>query len=135
MGGFMGRSIGFRIHSLRPDDPHFLDHPVAGFAVRPENGNRTLHSIPAPLEWDRVHKALKDLLASHGEHILRAKGLLQIVGVDQPLVLQAVHHTLYPPDLLSGWAGQPRESRLVIIVDGIEREIIDRAVAACSAAG
>lgn len=92
------------------------------------------YSIPLPLEWERVRTELKELLACHGERILRAKGLLQIVGVDHPLVLQAVHHTLYPPDLLSGWAAQPRESRLVVIVDGIEREIIDRAVAACSAA-
>ena len=92
------------------------------------------YSMPLPLEWERVHMALKELLARHGERILRAKGVLQIVGVDQPLVLQAVHHTLYPPDLLSGWAGQPRESRLVVIVDGIEREVVDRAVAACSAA-
>jgi G3E family GTPase len=80
------------------------------------------YSMALPLEWERVHTALKELLAHHGERILRAKGILQIVGVDQPLVLQAVHHTLYPPDLLSGWAGQPRESRLVVIVDGIERE-------------
>jgi G3E family GTPase len=93
------------------------------------------YSIPSPLEWERVLTALKDLLAGHGEHILRAKGLLQIVGIDQPVVLQAVHHTLYPPDLLSGWAEHPRESRLVVIVDGIEREIVDRAVAACSAPG
>jgi G3E family GTPase len=89
------------------------------------------YSIALPLEWERVHTALKELLTRHGERILRAKGLLQIVGIDQPLVLQAVHHTLYPPDLLSGWAGWPRESRLVVIVDGIEREVIDRAVAAC----
>ena len=93
------------------------------------------YSIPSPLEWERVHAALKDLLASHGEHILRAKGLLQIVGIDQPVVLQAVHHTLYPPDLLSGWSGQPHGSRLVVIVDGVERETVDRAVAACSTAG
>lgn len=91
------------------------------------------YSIPSPLDWERVHAALKDLLARHGERILRAKGLLQIVGIDQPVVLQAVHHTLYPPDLLSGWAEHPRESRLVVIVDGIERETVDRAVAACSA--
>ena len=93
------------------------------------------YSIPSPLEWERVHVALKTLLADHGEHILRAKGLLQIVGIDQPVVLQAVHHTLYPPDVLSGWAGYPRESRLVVIVDGIAREIVDRAVAACTVAG
>ena len=93
------------------------------------------YSIPSPLEWERVHTALKNLLASHGEHILRAKGLLQIVGIDQPVVLQAVHHTLYPPDLLCGWSGHPRESRLVVIVDGIEREPVDRAVAACSTPG
>jgi G3E family GTPase len=92
------------------------------------------YSIPSPLEWDRIHTALKNLLAAHGQHILRAKGLLQIVGIDQPVVLQAVHHTLYPPDLLSGWAGHSRESRLVVIVDGIDREIVDRAVAACESA-
>jgi G3E family GTPase len=91
------------------------------------------YSIPLPLEWERVHAALKRLLADHGEHILRAKGLLQIVGIEQPVVLQAVHHTIYPPDLLSGWGSHPRESRLVVIVDGIEREIVDRAVAGCSA--
>jgi G3E family GTPase len=92
------------------------------------------YSIPQPLEWERVHTALKNLLATHGEQILRAKGILQIVGIDEPVVLQAVHHTLYPPDLLSGWAGHARESRLVVIVDGVERELIDQAVAACSMA-
>lgn len=92
------------------------------------------YSIAEPLEWERVAGAFKTLLIAYGDRILRAKGLLQIVGIEQPVVLQAVHHTLYPPDLLSGWAGRQRESRLVVIVDGIERKTIDRAVAACSTA-
>lgn len=86
------------------------------------------YAIAVPLAWERVHEALKGLLTRHGEHILRLKGILQVVGIDQPVVLQAVHHTLYPPDVLSGRA---MDSRLVIIVDDLEREIVDRAVAAC----
>jgi G3E family GTPase len=93
------------------------------------------YAIPGPLDWERVRETFKTLLTRHGERILRAKGLLQIVGIEQPVVLQAVHHTLYPPDLLAGWAGRQRESHLVVIVDGLERGIIDRAIGCMLDAG
>jgi G3E family GTPase len=69
-----------------------------------------------PLDWTRLRDWLAGLLDKDGDGLLRLKGILDIAGYDRPLVLQAVHHTVYPTELLAAWRGDPM-SRLVLIAD------------------
>jgi G3E family GTPase len=54
--------------------------------------------------------------------VLRVKGILRIAGIEQPLVLQAVHHVLHkfvalPPQAVAAWAGTGSE--IVVIQRGL----------------
>jgi G3E family GTPase len=72
--------------------------------------------------------ALGGLARARGEDLLRVKGLVQFADdAEQPAVIHAVQHTLYPPDWLAAWPDDDHRSRLVFIVRDIAvEEIIDR---------
>lgn len=69
-----------------------------------------------------------DLLAAlRGERLLRVKGLVQLAEEpDRPLVVHGVQHLFHPPHQLEAWPTNDRRTRLVFIVDGIERAEIER---------
>ena len=69
-----------------------------------------------PLDWRSLQRWLAALLAASGDSLLRLKGILDIAGSALPVVLQAVHHTVYPIEILTRWPAA-RSSVLVLIAD------------------
>lgn len=67
-----------------------------------------------PLRWELLQRWLAGLLEREGDVLLRLKGILDVAGCEQPVVLQAVHHTVYPIEMLPAWRGG-RASTLVLI--------------------
>jgi G3E family GTPase len=60
---------------------------------------------------------LRRVRIRHADRLLRVKGMLDIEGVDGPVVLQGVHHVLNAPVELDAWPAGVRGSRLVLIAD------------------
>ena len=60
------------------------------------------------------------LLQSHGDRILRIKGLLDVQGCDTPVVIHGVQHLVHPASHLQAWPPGRRQSKLVFIVIGID---------------
>ena len=61
-----------------------------------------------------------------GAAMLRIKGVLDIMGEAQPVVVHGVQGLFHPPRRLPAWPeGAPRRSRLVFILRGIEPEAVD----------
>ncbi len=60
------------------------------------------------------------LCQTHGEKLLRLKGIIHAADFDAPLAIHAVHFTPYPPTLLEGWTEDAAESRIVIIGKGLD---------------
>src|SRR5262249_54071943 len=56
-----------------------------------------------PLDWERFNRWLMGLRAVWGDQLLRVKGVLDVAGESQPLVLHGVHRTFHPPTLLAKW--------------------------------
>lgn len=84
-------------------------------------------TLPAPLAWEQLEPALRWLCRTHGEKLLRLKGIIHAADQPAPLAVHAVQHTLYPPTLLKGWNEEDALSRLVLIGKGLEQmEILDR---------
>lgn len=88
-------------------------------AVEPPAGHRDgIHckhlASDEPLHWASLQRWLASLLEQAGDDLLRLKGILHVAGCHQPVVLQAVHHTIYPAELLPAWRGN-RASTLVLI--------------------
>jgi G3E family GTPase len=80
----------------------------------------------APLDWAAFGLWLSLLLHTHGASILRVKGLLQVQGVDRPVVVQGVQHLVHKPLHLKAWPEGLPGTRLVIIGVGLDRAAIER---------
>jgi G3E family GTPase len=77
-----------------------------------------------PLDWDRFNRWLMAVRASWGERLLRVKGVLDVAGESQPLVIHGVHRTFHPPTLLARWPDADRRSRLVFITRDLDRATV-----------
>jgi G3E family GTPase len=75
-----------------------------------------------PISGPALALWLNSLLSLHGADVLRLKGIVRIAGVEQPLVLQGVHHVLHrlvrlPPAAVAAWGGTGSE--IVVIQRGL----------------
>jgi G3E family GTPase len=77
-----------------------------------------------------------DLLrAMLGPRLLRIKGLVALAEHPaEPLVIHGVQHIFHPPRRLKAWPDDDRATRIVLVVDGLNRAAIDRLWAALSGA-
>jgi G3E family GTPase len=82
------------------------------------------------VDWTAFGIWLAMLLHCHGSDILRVKGLLNIGANSGPVVVHGVQHLVHSPDHLPGWPDDDRSSRIVFIVRGLSRDIIERSLAA-----
>lgn len=78
-----------------------------------------------PLDWDRFNQWLMAVRAVWGDRLLRVKGILDVVGESQPLVIHGVHRTFHPPALLARWPDEDRRSRLVFITRDLDRATVE----------
>ena len=82
------------------------------------------------LDWTLFGLWLTMLLNRHGEKVLRVKGMLNVAGTDAPVAIHGVQHLVHPPVHMAAWPNADRHSRLVFIVDGIDRVLIERSLQA-----
>ena len=85
--------------------------------------------IDGPLDWTAFGIWLTMLLQARGSEIFRVKGLLD-AGSAGPLLLNGVQHVVHPPVHLDAWPDDDRRSRLVFIGLGLERDELERSLAA-----
>jgi G3E family GTPase len=81
-------------------------------------------SFDEPLHREHVAAWLDALVLGNAEDVLRVKGILDIRGQAQPIVVQAVQRLFHPPARLSAWPEGPRRSRIVFITRGLSREFV-----------
>ncbi|HSP71653.1 MAG TPA: GTP-binding protein, partial [Gaiellaceae bacterium] len=89
--------------------------------------------LERPLDWVAFGIWLTMLLQARGADILRVKGMLN-VGGPGPVLLNGVQHVFHPPVHLESWPDDDHRSRLVFIGRGLERETLERSLAAFDAA-
>ncbi len=75
-----------------------------------------------PTDWEDFKAWLEGLLIARGDSILRMKGLLQVAGRAQPVVVQGVQHALYPPKELARWPHETPRSEVVFVTRDFSRE-------------
>lgn len=90
----------------------------------------------APVSGTRLWQGLEQLIDDCGEHLLRIKGIVNVIGQAQPKVIHIVQHVLYPVTTLPQWPDADRRTRLVFIVRDLDparvRDTLERAL--CEAA-
>lgn len=94
----------------------------------------TIHAFAlafdGPVDWARFGLWLTMLLNRHGDKVLRVKGMLNVADSPTPVAVHGVQHLMHPPIHMSAWPDGERTSRLVFIVDGLDRRLIERSFAA-----
>ena len=108
------------------------DAPPEGRA--PTSHSNSIHSFAVTLDgavdWTMFGVWLSMLLNRHGASVLRVKGILNVEGSDTPVAIHGVQHLVHPPRHMPAWPDGDCRSRLVFIVDGLERSAIERSLAA-----
>ncbi|MEJ2122385.1 MAG: GTP-binding protein [Alphaproteobacteria bacterium] len=85
------------------------------------------------LDWTAFGIWMTMLLNRHGDRVLRIKGMLNVEGVADPVLINGVQHVVHPPTHMTGWPDADRRSRIVFITRGISRERIEASLAAFNA--
>jgi G3E family GTPase len=108
--------------------------PLRALAAAAESPHGAVHAFAltfeGALDWTMFGVWLTMLLNRHGEKVLRVKGILNVAGSDTPVAVHGVQHLVHPPAHLTAWPDDDRRSRLVFIVDGLERSAIERSLGA-----
>ncbi len=86
----------------------------------------------APIMWSAFGVWFSLMVHRHGTRLLRVKGLLDVVGSRTPVAVHAVGPVIHPPEHPTAWPTAARESRLVFIVEGLERDAVERSFAVFS---
>ncbi len=81
-------------------------------------------TLPSPINWRDLKPVILKLCQSHGEKLLRLKGIIHAADLDNPLAIHAVHFTPYPPTELEGWVEDEPTNRIVIIGKGLSEVAI-----------
>jgi G3E family GTPase len=79
-----------------------------------------------PFEWNTLATWLDLLAAYRGDNLLRVKGLVNVNGVDRPVVIHGVQHLFHPPATIPAWPDDNRQSRIVFITRDLNREVIEQ---------
>lgn len=108
--------------TLRPRSPGI----ASGFQEKGEHAQDVSSvslTFTEPLDWTAFGLWLSMLLHARGEAIMRVKGLLDIGGPG-PVVLNGVQHIIHPPEHLSKWPTEERNSSLVFIMRAVDPQEI-----------
>jgi G3E family GTPase len=143
----LGRG-GFDLDRIVGLEPDFLNppHGVAGHVhdaqceAHPHHDHAhdgAIRSVSltsrAPMDGEKASAWLRGLVATRGQDILRAKGIIDVAGEPRRLVFQAVH-MLLEGELQRAWQpGEPRYSRLVFIGRNLDHHELQAALDACVA--
>jgi G3E family GTPase len=79
-----------------------------------------------PVAWPRFAVWLSMLIHRYGQRILRLKGLVNIDGVETPVVVQGVQHLIHKPMHLAAWPDGIRRTRIVVIGENLDRDLMQR---------
>ena len=80
-----------------------------------------------------INQAITNILKNAGEAIEARKlketrkdekGIINVAGMDLPMVIHGVQHVFHPPEILDKWPDEDRATRVVIIARDFDQEQI-----------
>ena len=117
------REVSRWLDTDAPAAPHVHTDDIQSFSL----------TFDGPLDWTAFGIWATMLLHRHGSDVLRLKGLLNVQGVDTPVLINGVQHIVHPPSHLDAWPDADRRSRLIFIVRGLSRQRLEQSLAAFNA--
>ncbi|MEE4378710.1 MAG: GTP-binding protein [Candidatus Competibacteraceae bacterium] len=83
-------------------------------------------TVEQPIPEETLAIWLELLMSFVGSRILRVKGILNVEGNAQPVVVHGVQHIFHTPVTLPAWPSGDRRSRLVFITHDVSRDVIEK---------
>jgi len=114
-------------------EPHDHEHGAAGHGHTHQHNDVNRHdehikalclTIDEPIHRDALDLWLNALLLFRGADLLRIKGIINVAGLDGPMVIHGVQHILHPPVTLKEWPSEDRRSRIVFITRDIDEPVL-----------
>jgi G3E family GTPase len=100
---------------------HYPEHDHHDDVNRHDNRIRAIClTFDTPLKDDAFDRWIGILMSFKGPDVLRIKGIVNIEGLDKPLVIHGVQHVLHLPIMLDAWPSEDRRTRMVFIVRDME---------------
>jgi G3E family GTPase len=104
-------------HAHDDSDRHRHGDRVSSFSL--------VHDSPVP--FSTIEMFLDLLRSSHGERLLRMKGIVELAeDPERPLVIHGVRNMMHPPARLAGWPDGQRGTRLVLIGQHLDEDHVRR---------
>ncbi len=115
---FVPRAADANAGAREPGTAHRHGHGITSFCLVFEQ----------PLDWTGFGIWLSMLLHRHGARVLRVKGLLNLIGEAAPVAVHGVQQLVHAPVHLRAWPDADRRSKIVFIVQGLERDVVERSL-------
>ena len=80
------------------------------------------------LDWSAFGIWMTMLLNRHGDKVLRIKGLLNVAGMESPVLINGVQHVVHQPVHLDAWPDEDHRSRLIFIVRELSQDQLERSL-------
>jgi G3E family GTPase len=111
------------------------DHDHHGHAHHHHENDGRIRTVSLvldrPLPLSTVENFLDLLRSTHGEHLLRMKGIVETLeDHERPLVIHGVQKVLHPPVRLAKWPEGARGVRIVMITFDMPADYVERLFAA-----
>ena len=131
------RWLGEEAHAGHDGDHHGHGHhhDHAGHHHHPGRHDARVKTLSLthdrPLPFAAIEMFLDLLRSTHGERLLRLKGIIELAeDPSRPLVVHAVQSILHPPAFLPAWPDAIRGTRLVLIALDMPDDYVRRLFAA-----
>jgi G3E family GTPase len=82
-------------------------------------------TVEDPIDGDAFEHWLSALILLKGPDLLRVKGIVNIRGSAEPLVIHGVQHVIHSPVRLPAWPGSDRRTRIVMIARDMETAALE----------
>lgn len=82
-------------------------------------------TLETRISWDAFADWIEALISTHGEALLRIKGILYVTDTDNPVAVHGVQHIFHPPAMLEAWPDTDRRSRIVMITRDLNRQPVE----------
>lgn len=99
-------------------DPHDVNR-------HDENIRAYCLTFDEPFVWDVLVHWVRNLIAEHGDKMLRVKGIVHLKGQPKPIAIHGVQHLFHDPMPLPDWPDEDRRSRIVFITHDLGRKTIE----------
>lgn len=127
---WLGEAAEHAHHHAHGDHDHAHDHHH-GHSRHDARVRSLSLTHEGPLPFAAIETFLDLLASTHGDRLLRLKGIVELVeDGSRPLVVHGVQKILHPPARLPSWPDEKRGTRLVVIMVDMPEDYVRRLFAA-----